>query len=63
MRARQLGPAFTMQRFFDELNGAGMIPVSLLHWELTGDDRMVRELAAGAGSLPFRTDCGRSACP
>lgn len=63
MRARQLGPAFTMQRFFDEVNAAGMIPVSLLHWELTGDDRMVRELAGGAGPLPFRTDCGRSACP
>lgn len=63
MRARQLGSAFTMQRFFDEVNGAGMIPVSLLHWELTGDDRMVRELAGGAGPLPFRTDCGRSACP
>ncbi len=44
-RARQLGDAFTIRRFVDEVNGAGMIPVSLLHWELTGDDRMVRELA------------------
>jgi hypothetical protein len=52
-----------MQRFFDEVNAAGMIPVSLLHWELTGDDRMVRELATGAGPLPFRTDCGPVACP
>ena len=43
-RARQLGSAFTMQRFFDEVNGAGMIPPSLIHWELTGDDRMVRDL-------------------
>jgi hypothetical protein len=44
-RARQLGDAFTMQRFFDEVNAAGMIPVSLLHWELTGDARLVRDLA------------------
>jgi len=52
-RARQLGPAFTMQRFFDEVNGAGMIPASLIHWELTGDDRMVRDLARTT-SLPPR---------
>ncbi len=44
-RARQLGSAFTMQRFFDEVNDAGMIPASLIHWELTGDDRMIRDLA------------------
>jgi hypothetical protein len=44
-RARQLGDAFTIRRFLDEVNAAGMIPVSLIHWELTGDDRMVRALA------------------
>ena len=53
-RARQLGSAFSMQRFFDEVNAVGMIPVSLVYWELTGDDRMVRELRDGAGALPFR---------
>ena len=53
-RARQLGDAFTMQRFFDEVNGAGMIPVSLVYWELTGDDRMIRELAPGVAPRPFR---------
>ncbi len=46
-RARQLGDAFTMQRVIDEINAAGMIPVSLIHWEVTGDDRMVRELREG----------------
>jgi uncharacterized protein (DUF885 family) len=35
-RAYQLGDAFTMRRFFDELNGAGMMPVSLIRWQLTG---------------------------
>ncbi len=53
-RARQLGEGFTMRRFFDEVNAAGMIPVSLIYWELTGDDRMVRELKDGQGPLPFR---------
>ena len=36
-RAYQLGDAFTMRRFFDELNGAGMMPVSLIRWQLTGE--------------------------
>ena len=52
-RARQLGDQFTMQRFFDEVNSAGMIPVSLVYWELTGDDRMVRELKDGVTARPF----------
>lgn len=53
-RGRQLGSAFTMQKFLDEVNAAGMIPVSMIYWQLTGDDRMVRELRNGAGPLPFR---------
>jgi hypothetical protein len=53
MRARQLGDAFTMQRVMDEINAAGMIPVSMIYWELTGDDRMVRELREGR-PLPVR---------
>jgi hypothetical protein len=36
-RARQLGDRFTLRGFFDELNAAGMMPVSLLRWQLTGD--------------------------
>jgi uncharacterized protein (DUF885 family) len=35
-RARALGSAFTMRQFFDEIDGAGLIPVSLVRWELTG---------------------------
>jgi len=35
-RKRQLGDAFTMKRFMDEFNAAGLIPASLLRWELTG---------------------------
>jgi hypothetical protein len=44
-RARQLGDGFTIQRVMDEINAAGMIPASLIYWEVTGDDRMMRELA------------------
>ena len=46
-RARQLGDGFSVQRVMDEINRAGMIPPSLIYWEITGDDRMVRELEAG----------------
>jgi hypothetical protein len=35
-RAHQLGQNFTVRRFFDELNGAGMIPVSMIRWQLSG---------------------------
>ena len=35
-RAKQLGNDFTLRRFFDEFNGAGVIPVTLIHWQLTG---------------------------
>ncbi len=36
VRAQQLGADFSMKRWFDEVNGAGMIPVSMIHWQLTG---------------------------
>ncbi len=36
-RARQLGDGFTLKRFLDELNGAGLIPISLIRWELAGE--------------------------
>jgi uncharacterized protein (DUF885 family) len=35
-RKQQLGEGFTMKRFMDEFTSAGMIPASLLHWELSG---------------------------
>ena len=46
-RARQLGDRFTLRQAMDEINAAGMIPVSLIYWEVTGDDRMIRELQEG----------------
>jgi hypothetical protein len=35
-RRQQLGDRFTMKRFMDEFNAAGLIPASLVRWELTG---------------------------
>ena len=34
-RSAQLGKDFTLRRFFDEFNAAGVIPVSLIHRQLT----------------------------
>jgi uncharacterized protein (DUF885 family) len=40
-RARQLGDKFTPKEFMDELIGAGLIPMSLIRWQMTGlDDEM-----------------------
>ena len=39
-RKRQLGDGFTMRRFMDEFNAAGLIPASLVGWELTGHKPM-----------------------
>ncbi|HEY7698595.1 MAG TPA: DUF885 family protein, partial [Vicinamibacteria bacterium] len=36
-RMRQLGDGFTMRRFMEEFNAAGLVPASLLRWELTGE--------------------------
>lgn len=43
-RARQLGDTFTLKGFMDELNAAGVIPVSMIRWELTGQDDQVTQL-------------------
>ena len=36
-RRRQLGAALTMKRFMDEFDAAGLIPITLIRWELTGE--------------------------
>jgi hypothetical protein len=35
-RKQQLGDSFRMKQFMDDFNAAGLIPASLLRWELTG---------------------------
>ena len=35
-RKMQLGDSFRMKQFMDSFNAAGLVPASLLRWELTG---------------------------
>ncbi len=43
-RALQLGDDFDLGRFHDEFLSAGSIPISLIAWEMTGNDAEVRRL-------------------
>jgi hypothetical protein len=43
-RAQQLGDAFSLKRYFEEVNDAGLIPVSLIRWQLTGEDDEIRSI-------------------
>jgi uncharacterized protein (DUF885 family) len=45
-RAAQHGDQFTLRRFMDEMNDAGLIPMSLIRWEVTG---MADDVGAVAG--------------
>jgi uncharacterized protein DUF885 len=45
-RAHQLGADFTMKRWFEEVYSAGIIPVSLIRWQLTGRDDEVRTIVS-----------------
>ena len=41
--ARQREGAFTMKEFMDNYNSKGIIPVSLIYWEMTGDKSMLNK--------------------
>ena len=45
-RARELGDAFTLRGFMDEFSASGVIPISLVRWELTGSEDEIRKMAA-----------------
>ena len=47
-RAHQLGDTFTLKRWFEEVYSAGIIPVSLIRWQLTGKDEEIRAIVAKA---------------
>jgi len=36
-RKRQMGDAFRLSTFMEEMDAAGLIPTSLLRWQLTGE--------------------------
>ncbi len=43
--SHKLGDEFTLRRYFADLNAAGMIPVSLVRWQLTGKDDEINALS------------------
>jgi hypothetical protein len=43
-RSKQLGDEFSSSRFFQEVDDAGLIPVALIRWQLTGKDDEIRSL-------------------
>ncbi len=43
-RAQQLGNDFILREFMDEFYAAGVIPVSLIRWEMTGYDDEINKL-------------------
>lgn len=48
--ARKREGQFVLKDFMDEYNGSGVIPVSLIYWEMTGDKSMLEEAVGGMGS-------------
>ena len=46
-RAQQLGKDFILKEFMDEFYAAGVIPVSLIRWEMTGHDDEIKRLWPG----------------
>ena len=46
-RSQQLGERFVLSQFFDEVNGAGLIPVSLVRWQITGRGDEIAALTRG----------------
>lgn len=45
-RADELGDRFDLGRFMDEFLAAGMIPMSLIRWEMIGQDDEIKQLLA-----------------
>jgi hypothetical protein len=48
-RAQQLGNTFTIKRFLDEFTSVGIIPISLIRWELTGKDDEISKITTSEG--------------
>ena len=47
-QAEQRGEDFVLRDFFAEFNAAGSIPMSLIHWQMTGDGAEVEAMRTGA---------------
>jgi len=44
------GETFKLPEFFSEFNAAGLIPMSLIHWLLTGDEEGVKQIMDAAAA-------------
>ncbi len=44
-RADDLGEAYTMKGLMDEIEASGLIPMSLIRWEITGRDDQIKAMA------------------
>jgi len=51
-RAAQLGDAYSTKRFMDEFTDAGLIPMSLIRWELTGNADQIRAMTRPDSTQP-----------
>lgn len=51
-RSHQLGSQFKLSGFFAEVDAAGVIPVSLIRWQLTGKDDEIRALTTSRAPSP-----------
>jgi len=45
--SEQKGTAFSLREYYDAVNRAGMIPVSLIRWQLTGKADQIRSMTSG----------------
>jgi len=43
-RSRQMGEKFSLKKFMDEFFASGIIPISLIRWEMTGLDDEIKKL-------------------
>jgi hypothetical protein len=48
-RAKQLGDNFTLSGFYADVDALGVIPVSLIRWQLTGEGDEIQALTEGDG--------------
>ncbi len=46
-RAADLGDDYSVKRFMDEMEASGLIPASLIRWEVTGRDDQVKAMTGG----------------
>ena len=46
-RMKQEGDSYTLRDFYAEVDAVGLIPTSLIRWQLTGHDDEIRALASG----------------